>query len=122
VKKLIPHHGDIVTCNVPVEAYNYWYYKRQHGRDVLFTPGMLGVVVAIAAKVRIVKDGARTDGKETFLVVDFETDTGRERVGLNWCNAVVVGRTCEEPTPAVCAACGSPHAYIGKCDARPNAW
>lgn len=93
MRHLVPEIGDIVTCKVPVEVYNYWYYKRQHGREVLFSPGMRGVVVSIAAKVRIVKDGARTDSKDTFLVVDFEAETSTERVGLNWCNAVVVERT-----------------------------
>ena len=89
--------GDIVTCKVAVECYNYWYYKRSHGREVLFEPGMPGVVVAVAPKVRIVRDGARTDRKETFLVVDFVTESGTERVGLNWCNAVVVqkGSNCQ---------------------------
>ena len=82
--------GDIVTCKVPVEAYNYWYYKRQHGKEVLFNPYMRGVVQAIMPKVRIVKDGVRTDGKDTFLVVDFEYDGKTERVGLNWCNVVKV--------------------------------
>mgnify|MGYP001612558177 CR=1 FL=1 len=82
--------GDIVTCKFPVEAYDYWYYKRQYGRELLFSPGMLGVVKAVAAKVRIVKDGVCTDGKDTFLVVDFEHAEQTERVGLNWCNVVKV--------------------------------
>ena len=83
--------GDIVTCKISVEAYNYWFYKRQYGKEVLFNPGMQGVVKSVAPKVRIVKDGARTDGKDTFLVVDFESEEGKtERVGLNWCNVVKV--------------------------------
>ena len=85
-----PQVGDIVTCTVAVECYNYWYYKRSQGRDFLFEPGMSGVLVAIAPKVRIVKDGARTDVKDTFLVVDFDTEHGTERVGLNWCNVAVL--------------------------------
>lgn len=85
----VPQIGDVVTCKVPVECYNYWYYKRSRGFELLFEPGMSGVVVSVAAKVRIVRDGARTDVKDTFLVVDFETEHGTERVGLNWCNVVV---------------------------------
>lgn len=95
--RLKPQVGDVVTCKIAVECSSYTdnyyrYLKQQRGWKLLFEPGMHGVVVSIAAKVRIVRYDARNDGKDTFLVIDFETERGVERVGLNWCNTVVVQR------------------------------
>lgn len=78
--------GDKVTCKIAVAAY----YSNYNGLPVVnFMPGMAGVVKSIAPKVMIVK-GPEYDGKEDFLVVDFEANGKIERVGLNFCNAVKV--------------------------------
>lgn len=83
-----PRQGDIVTCKVAVEAY----YSNCGGNPrIVFEPGMRGVVVKVAPKVCIVR-GPQCDGESEFLVVDFDCPITlrKERVGLNFCNAVVV--------------------------------
>ena len=83
-----PKVGDKVTCLIQKSAY----YSNYCGNPVMvFKPGMVGIVAAIAPKVRMVKGPGR-DGKPNFLVVDYTAaETGKtERVALNYCNAVVV--------------------------------
>ena len=84
-----PKVGDTVTCRIAVEAY-YSHYGTNP--CMIFKPGMLGIVKSIATKVRIVNYGPQNDGKDEFLVVDYNCPiTGKQqRVGLNFCNAIVV--------------------------------
>jgi len=71
--------GDRVTCALPVKAY----YS-----DAMFRPGDVGTVASIAPKVCKVK-GPGYDGRDHFLVVDFEDPIhGKQRCSLNYCNAV----------------------------------
>ena len=87
-KKSDPKPGDRVTCLHPEPAYYSGYGGRP---EMIFRPGMVGTVKSVAAKVRIVS-GLGKDGRDTFLVVDYEApDTGKvERVGLNYANAMKV--------------------------------
>ena len=91
--------GDTVTCKTALPCYNYEYYRRQHGeyhpvtQCSIFMPGMVGTVAAIAPKVRIMAPIYNIfDTQEDFLVVDYDTPYGTERVGLNYCNAVRIKR------------------------------
>lgn len=81
--------GKHVTCLYVVEAYYSGYGGRPY---CAFKPGDVAIVTRIAPKVRIVRGGPHKDGRETFLVCDFERDGKTERVGLNWCNATLVKR------------------------------
>ena len=80
--------GDKVTCKVATEAYysNYGGMPR-----MTFQPGMVGVVKAIAPKVRLTA-GPGQDRKLYFLVVDYDcpVTSKTQRVGLCFCNAVKV--------------------------------
>ena len=87
MRKNDPKPGDQVTCRLPVEAY----YSGYSGNPVVrFEPGDVGVVASIAPKVRIVS-GPEYDGRDEFLVIDFEHEVhGKQRCSLNFCNVVVV--------------------------------
>ena len=80
--------GQPIQCRKAVEAY----YSGYGGNPKMeFTPELVGTIAAIAPKVRIYnpKDDDRFDGKDEFLVVDFvHPEHGKQRVGLNFCNAV----------------------------------
>ena len=81
--------GDHVTCKHAVEAYYSNYGPRP---KMLFRPGMVGTVTAIAPKVCLPRKGYRLppelDRNPFFLVVDYPApETARtERVGLNGLN------------------------------------
>lgn len=84
--------GDKVTCKVPEHAY-YSGYGGQP--EMVFRPGYVGTVAAIASKVRMTPKQLRNkahDGKADFLVVDYDCPITKEtqRVGLDFCNAVKV--------------------------------
>jgi hypothetical protein len=82
--------GQRVTCIHPVEAY----YSSYCGNPwMVFKPGMIGRVVSIAPKVRIVCNGGpEYDRRYTFVVVDYDCPITNktQRVGLDFCNVVVV--------------------------------
>lgn len=81
--------GDAVTCLHELEAYGSDYGPNK-GTKIVFKPGDQGVVISIAPKVRIVKvpGDPRFDGKDEFLVVDYQDSQGKvQRVGLDFCNA-----------------------------------
>lgn len=84
-----PKPGDQVTCLHPVDAY---YSDYGGNPKMVFQPGMTGTVASIAPKVRIVRGGPEHDGKDEFLVVDYQcpVTNQQQRVGLNFCNAKVV--------------------------------
>lgn len=80
--------GDRVTCKYAVEAY--------YGEG-MFRPGMVGTVVMVTPKVRIVRPPGdpRYDGCQDFVVVDYVDDNGQlRRTGLNFCNVKRVVRAC----------------------------
>ena len=79
--------GDKVTCKVAEPAYSGYTGTEA----IYFKPGMVGVVSKIAPKVRIVS-GPGKDRRSEFLVVDYTAPEtgGTVRVGLNFCNAVLV--------------------------------
>ncbi len=93
-----PKVGDSITCLHAVEAYgsNYGPYK---GTKIEFTPGMVGLVASIAPKVTMPIPGIddpRYDRSPDFLVVDYVDAQGSQhRVGLDYCNAKVVGDSYE---------------------------
>lgn len=78
--------GMRVTCKYAVPAY---YSKYAGNPEMLFRPGMIGIVASITPKVRIIGDPPTHDKNPMFLVVDYAApETGKtERVGLNFCNA-----------------------------------
>lgn len=83
-----PRIGDQVTCKVKMPAY----YSNYGGNPVMvFRPCMVGIVITVVPKVRKVK-GPGLDGKDEFLVVDYDAPetNSRQRVGLDFRNAVVV--------------------------------
>jgi hypothetical protein len=80
-----------VTCRYEVPAY----YSEYGGNPLtIFKPGMVGVVTAIAPKVRRVGYPPAHDLRDEFLVVDYaHPTTGKlQRVGLNFCNAIRIKR------------------------------
>lgn len=104
--KVKPKVGQHVMCKVAVEAYysNYGLYK---GRHIVFQPGMIGTVMAIAPKVCVPMRGAELpahlDRKSDFAVVDYVDERGvTQRVGLNFCNVVVDFRCAEDTGDAEC--------------------
>ena len=84
--------GDQVTCKHKVHAYYSGYAGNP---SILFTPGMVGEVVDVAPKVRIIPQQYRyswEDGHHSFLSVKFFCTVTKktQRVNLNYCNAVKV--------------------------------
>lgn len=75
--------GDKVTCKHPVEAY--------YGTSV-FRPGMVGTVMSVSPKVRMLPPDKSHDSKVHFLTIDYDCpSTGRkERCGLNYINTVLI--------------------------------
>lgn len=73
--------GDRITVHYPTTAY--------YAEQVLLEPGMVGTVVAIAPKARIVGAPPVHDRHDEFLVVDFlHPETGQKyRTSVNFCNA-----------------------------------
>ena len=84
--------GDKVTCKVPVEAY----YSNYGGNPIMvFRPGMVGTIAAIAPKVRNTPKQLRDkahDSKADMLVLDYDCPvTGKQqRASLNYCNTVKI--------------------------------
>lgn len=81
--------GQKVTCRFPVNAY-YSNYGLNKGKHIIFSPGMIGEVVAITPKVSLPNPGKLPDGidrKPDFVVVDYlDESRTKQRVGLNFCN------------------------------------
>jgi len=86
-----PQIGDKVTCKHELPAYYSNYGGNGH---LIFKPGMIGTVAAIAPKVCLVKKGnvnPRWDRVADFLVVDYQDEIGvTRRVGLDYCNAKII--------------------------------
>ena len=84
-----PKIGDVVTCKHPTEAY---YSNYGITPFCEFTPEDTGIVAAIAPKVRMTPKDATHDGLPDFACVDFEKNGRQWRVGLNFCNVIIVTR------------------------------
>ena len=81
--------GRLITVKHAVPAY----YSEYAGRPkMIFKPGMVAMVHAVAPKVRRVVRGPQHDRKLEFIVADYTApETGKtERVSVHFCNAVAV--------------------------------
>lgn len=76
--------GTKVTCNYPTKPYEYFSIPEK--QRCLFTPGMIGTIVDIAPKVRIITPDESHDLRSKFYCVDFIHNKQKYRVGLNHCN------------------------------------
>ena len=84
--------GQRITCKHPTEAY---YSNYGITPELIFSPGMVAVVKTISPKVCLpsknmpLPDGI--DRKQDFIVADYTDENGdKRRVGLNFCNVVVL--------------------------------